>query len=438
MRHLTALVGLSFLLFSASALAQVSDEEIQLLRQQIEMLNNRLDQLEQQNAELARSLQESREQSAAQTEALVDASVKEAVPAAVDESVSEQVDEKMAAVSWAERIRWSGDFRYRYENIDYANSDDRNRSRIRARTALEADLMPTLKVGFGLSTGGDDPVSGNVTLGGGGSKKDIKMDLAYFDWSGLKDTHIVGGKFKNFLVRPAKTGLQWDGDWRPEGLGAVWDNGTFFAQGLGTWLEGDSKNGTSFAWVAQAGLDLKIGETGKLKVGGGYAVFDIAGLDPAYGDPENFYGNSFVYDPRTQSLVYKYDYHVLELFAEYGFDLAGRDLLFFADYTHNSEAPENNTGYLVGARYGSTKNRGDWELQYFYEKLEADAVVGLLSDSDFGDGGTNAKGSVLSAAYAFSPNWNFRTTYFINKILLDTGHPQDYNRLQLDLNFKFK
>lgn len=437
MKKLSVLMGLGLVLFSTAALAQVTEDEISLLRQQIEMLTKRLDQLEQQNEQLVQSLQESNEQ-AAEAGALVDARVDAEVDAKVDAAVAEKVDEKMAAVSWAERLRWSGDFRYRYENIDYAKKDDRNRSRIRARTHLEADLMPTLQVGFGLSTGGDDPVSGNVTLGGGGSKKDIKLDLAYFDWSGLQDTNIVGGKFKNFLVRPAKTGLQWDGDWRPEGLGAIWDNGTFFAQGLGTWLEGDSKNGTSFAWVAQAGLNLKVGESGELKVGGGYAAFDIAGLDPAYGDPDNFYGNSFVYDPRTQSLVYKYDYHVFEAFAEYSFKLGGRGMVLFADYTHNSDAPDNNTGYLVGARYGSTSNKGDWQLQYFYEKLEADAVVGLLADSDFGDGGTNAKGSVFSAAYAFSPNWNFKTTYFLNKILLDTENPEDYNRFQMDLNFKFK
>ena len=428
MKKLTVLLGLSLIVFSTTALAQVNEDEIQLLRQQIEMLNKRLDELEKQNQQLAESVEQSNEMIV--TEAVVEAKV--------DEAVAESVGEKLAAVSWAERIRWSGDFRYRYENIDYENKDDRNRSRIRARTHLEADLMPTLQVGIGLATGGDDPVSSNQTIGGGGSSKDIKLDLAYFDWSGLTDTHVIGGKMKNFLVRPAKTGLQWDGDWRPEGLGGIWDNGTFFAQGLGTWLEGDSRNGTTFAWVAQAGVNLSIGESGKLKVGGGYAEFDIAGLQPVYGDPENFYGNSFTVDPFTHDLVYKYDYHVFEAFAEYSFKLGGRSMTLFGDYTHNTEADDNKTGYLFGAKYGSTKNQGDWELMYFYEKLEADAVVGLLSDSDFGDGGTNAKGSVFSGTYAFSPNWNFKATYFLNKILIDTNDPQDYNRLQMDLNFKFK
>jgi len=429
MKKLVALMGLHFFIISTAAFAQVSEDEIQLLRQQIEMLTNRLDALEKQNEQLAQSVAESSEQAVAKTEDVIDAKV--------DEAVTQQVSEKMAAVSWAERIRWSGDFRYRYENIDYAHKDDRNRSRIRARTHIEADLMPTLKVGVGLATGGDDPVSSNQTIGGGGSSKDIKLDLAYFNWSGLQDTNLIGGKMKNFLERPGKKGLQWDDDWRPEGLGGIWNNGKFFAQGLGTWLEGDSNNGTTFAWIAQGGVNLKVGETGNLMLGGGYAEFDVAGLQPLYGDPENFYGNSFVRNPVTGELVYKYDYHVFEAFAEYSFKLGGRSMLLFADFVHNTDAGENDTGYLFGATYGSTKKQGDWELSYFYEKLEADAVVGLLSDSDFGDGGTNAKGSVFSGTYAFSSNWNFKASYFLNEILIDTDDPEDYNRLQLDLNFKF-
>ena len=278
MKKLTVLIGLSLLLYGTAVQAQVSEEELQALRDQIQMLTKRLDQLEQQNAQ-------------SQTQvAPAPAPVDQDTTAKVEEldQEVETLNEQVAAMSWAERIRWEGDFRYRYENIDEEGKDGRNRSRIRARTHLEADLSPTLQVGIGLATGGDDPVSSNQTIGGGGSSKDIKLDLAYFDWTGITDTNIIGGKFKNFLVRPAKKGLMWDGDWRPEGLGIVWDNDFLFAQGLGTWLEGDSRNGTEFAWVAQGGMNLAIGETGKLKFGGGYSAFDIAGGTPLFGDPDDF------------------------------------------------------------------------------------------------------------------------------------------------------
>lgn len=426
MKKLTVLLGLSLIIFTASVQAQASDDEIQLLRQQIEMLSQRLDALENENKKLAQTVEQSNEQSVARTEEVVDAKV--------DQAVAEQVDEKMAAVSWAERIRWSGDFRYRYENIDVEDKDSRNRSRIRARTHLEADLSPTLQVGIGLATGGDDPVSSNQTIGGGGTSKDVKLDLAYFDWSGLENTHVVGGKVKNFLVRPAKKGLRWDGDWRPEGLGVIWDNDFIFAQALGTWLEGDSKNGTEFAWALQGGFNFKTGDFGKMKIGGGYTVFNIAGETPIYGDSFAFYGNSFVINPITDLPEFEYDYRNWEVFAEWKI----ANFLLFANWTKNTEADDNDTGYLLGAKYGSAKDKGQWDFTYFYEKLEADATVGLLADSDFGGGGTDAKGHVFSGTYAFHKSWNFKATYFLNKVDIASDDDKDFDRLQLDLNFKFK
>jgi hypothetical protein len=438
MKKLAALIGLGVLLSSPAAAAQVSEEEIQALRAQIETLTRRLDELERQNRQPAPSAGQA--PTAAQTAPpdAAEGALAGTTDEKIERAVAEQVDERLAGLSWAERMRWKGDFRYRYENIDEEGKDGRNRSRIRARAALEADVTPTVKVGLGLATGGDDPVSANVTLGGGGSKKDINLDLAYFDWSGLSNTHVIGGKFQNFLVKPQKTALLWDGDWRPEGLGIVWSNDTFFAQGLGTWLEGDSRNSTEFGWVAQAGVKLKVGDTGKLMFGGGYAEFNIAGRTPVYGDPDDFFGNTFVRDPVSGNLVFAYDYHEIEAFAEYSLAVAGRPLAFFADYVVNTDADDNDTGYLFGAQFGSAKAQGTWDLAYFYQKLEADAVVGLVTDSDFGGGGTDAKGHVVSGTYAFHDNWNFKATYFINEIGLASGNPRDFDRLMLDLNFKYK
>lgn len=425
MKKLTFLLGVFALVFSPFSLAQVSEDEIQTLRAQIQMLTQRLDELERQNRESA--------QQEEQAKAVTVAQVENAVDERVEQAVNEQVEEKIAAMSWAERIRWKGDFRYRYENIDQQDKDGRNRSRIRARTNLEADLSPTLQVGIGLATGGDDPVSSNQTIGGGGSSKDIKIDLAYFNWFGLANTHMIGGKFKNYLIRPGGKGLRWDGDWRPEGLGAIWNNETFFVQGLGTWLEGDSNNGTEFAWAVQAGVNFNTGETGTLSLGAGYSVFNIAGRTPLFGDPDDFYGNSFVLNPMTEKLEFAYDYRNYELFAEWKF----RSFLVFGNYTVNTEVDENDTGFLLGAKYGSAKARGTWDITYFYEKLEADSTVGLITDSDFGGGGTDVKGHVISGTYAFHRNWNFKATYFINTVDLAEGKDTDYDRLQLDLIFKF-
>jgi hypothetical protein len=65
-------------------------------------------------------------------------------------------------------------------------------------------------------------------------------------------------------------------------------------------------------------------------------------------------------------------------------------------------------------------------------------VVGLLTDSDFAGGGTDSKGHAFSGTYAFHDNWNFKLTYYLNEIELASGSPRDFDRLMLDLNFKYK
>ena len=424
MKKYLAVSSLIWMLSSPVLQADVSDQEVQALRDQIRLLSERLDQLE----HSSRQAQESATAVASTTQD------EKVLDEKIDQAVASKVDEKMTAVSWAERMRWSGDFRYRYEDINVEDGSDRNRNRIRARAVLEADVSDTMRVGLGLATGSDDPVSTNQTLGGGGSTKPINLDLAYFEWSGLTDTRVVGGKFKNQLHRAGGNALVWDSDWRPEGTSFSYDNGTLFAVGTGTFLESDSaKQQKEFAYATQLGVNLPLGDKVKLTAGAGYYHLNAAGRKSFFGDGD-FFGNSF--DPVTST--YAYNYHEVEAFAELGFNLFNRPAMIFGDYVENRAVDDNNVGYAFGLTYGKAKAKGTWDVSYVYQKLEADAVLGLLSDSDFGGGGTDSKGSVFKGTYAFHDNWFFEGTYFLNQIDLASGNPRDFDRLQLDLNFKFK
>jgi hypothetical protein len=427
MKKLMALIWLSLMVFSPAAMAGVSDEEVQAMREQIRILTERLDQLENANRENAAAVEQVNDTVAAQ----VDQTVEEKVNLAI----AEQVDERLADVSWVERMRWSGDFRYRYESIKVEDASTRRRNRIRARSALTAVISPTMKVGLGLASGGDDPVSTNQTLGGGGSTKPINLDLAYFEWSGLTGTHILGGKHKNQLFRPGGSQLLWDSDWRPEGAAIKWDNKTFFASAIGTWVESDTKSANEeFSYGLNAGFNIGLGDNAKLTAGVGYFQFDTAGKKSFFGDGD-FFGNSF--DPVTNT--YLYDYREIEAFAELGFTLFDRPSKLYVDYVQNQDAPENDTGYAFGFKFGKAKGMGTWDLSYVYQDLEADAALGLLTDSDFGGGGTDAKGHIFKGTYAFHDAWNFKLTYFLNEINQSgPGEPLDFDRLQVDLNFKYK
>ena len=88
-------------------------------------------------------------------------------------------------------------------------------------------------------------------------------------------------------------------------------------------------------------------------------------------------------------------------------------------------------------RVGAAKAKGTWEISYTYQDLERDAVFGLWTDSDFGGGGTDTRGHVIRSAYALSDRTNMALAYFINQIGDNAGTETDYNRLQLDVNFKY-
>ncbi len=336
--------------------------------------------------------------------------------------------------SWADRIQWSGDVRYRYETIDDdAKAEDRNRNRLRARLNVAAKVADDVTAGVTLASGSEDPVSSNQSLGGGATSKDLNLDMAWIDWNFAQDTHLVAGKTANPFFAPGGNGLIWDGDYRPEGANLSYDNGTVYAVAAYHFLESDNKAGGQDAeemYGAQLGFKGNISDNVAFNVGGSYFYIPVEGSASFY--DSDFFGNSSV------GGLYEFDYEVFELFAELSTSLAGMPATLFADYVNNSDADED-TGYALGFKLGKAKKRGAWEVGYTYEDLEADAVFATFTDSDFGGGGTDVKGHKLSAGLGISDNTSVSLTYFINEYGDFTNvQEEDYNRLQLDLQTKFK
>lgn len=348
------------------------------------------------------------------------------------------------AKTWADTIQWSGDVRYRYENIDNdTKNDDQRRNRIRARIGLTAQIADDVSGGVFLASGSDDPVSSNETLGGAGSSKGINLDMAWIDWNFAQDTHLVAGKTANPFYQPAKDGMIWDGDYRPEGGHLSYDNGTIWAIGAYHFLNseqkpkdegkiGNDKDDTEM-FGAQVGFRGNLTENLQVVTGASYYHIPTEGLAPILGTGKNF-GNSL-----DASGNHAIDYDMAQVFVELNTKLAGIPATFFADYVTNTDSDaDEDTGYAAGFKLGKAKNKGDWEIGYMYEDLEADAVYGTLSDSDFGGGGTDVKGHKLSAAVGLSKNTKLVATYFNNEYGDFTkGDEIDYDRLQLDIETKF-
>ena len=417
MKRILTIALLSSIVAMPNAMAEVSDEDFEELREQLAAMSLRLDQLAAENVEL-----------------------REAQVRAEEPAVAEEV--------WSDRVKLDGDFRYRYETIDVEGSEKRRRNRIRARTNVTAKVADNIDVGFGLATGGEDPVSTNQTLGGGGSSKSIALNLAYVDWEAIDGLHLLAGKFKNPLTRVGGQSLMWDGDWTPEGLALKYKRDWFFVNAFGSFLESDSKdNNDSFAWGSQFGAS---GTFGDVKLTGGVAYYDIEakGKRTSFGDPsdpDDFYGNTAVEasglacgSNAGTECVYLYDYKLTEVFAEASFELGSWPVSLFADYVNNSDAMGNDTGWTVGTKIGQTKERGQMQFSYLYADKGADSMLGVVTDSDFGGGGTDSKGHWLQFNYGVSKSWTIGAQYFINEIDLSTGSKRDYDRLMIDMQWRWQ
>ncbi|MCZ7654551.1 MAG: putative porin [Rhodocyclaceae bacterium] len=61
----------------------------------------------------------------------------------------------------------------------------------------------------------------------------------------------------------------------------------------------------------------------------------------------------------------------------------------------------------------------------------------MWTDSDFGGGGTDTRGHVIRGAYALTNSANMAFSYYINQVGKSRGNEVDYDRFQLDVNFKY-
>ena len=175
---------------------------------------------------------------------------------------------------WAQRIRFYGDARVRYQgnyfpggndqggaiNFNAINTgspydlsqitnpygaptydatQDRNQFRLRGRLGMEADLLYGFTAGLRIATGeNNSPVSTNQTFGTGGgnfSKYGVWLDRGYINWQGWNgDLALSAGRFDNPFWSP--TDLVWYRELGFDGFAVqakheVWEGFTPFAVG---------------------------------------------------------------------------------------------------------------------------------------------------------------------------------------------------------------
>jgi Putative porin len=353
-------------------------------------------------------------------------------------------------------------------------------------------------------TFGDEASGGPFSKGSDG----INVGQAYLGYKGFRDITLTAGRMPNPLIT---TSMIWDADINPEGIAEQWKH-TFnlsFGGGQTSAAAETSKDGKSvapllsephkisidvFANFAQFVYDDSNPEdpVGPRSVTGGRLVpntdafmlawqigakinftkdmylqfaptlYNYTGNGDSFnvhfvGDPNFRVGTTVVTPNQTgiNSLL------VFDMPAEFGWKIGEIPMRIFSDFATNFEADARATAaghpdkgdqryaYQIGLGIGKIKQKGDWQLEAFYQHVEQFAVDPNLVDSDLYDSRVNIEGFAVRGGYALSDAVTFNLTYGYGEQIdrdLGTGGVGDaftinplrkYQIFQADLNVKF-
>jgi len=465
----------------AQAKGAASKAEVQAIETQMKALADRLSRLESANSAL-KAQNDELQAVVERRDAEIDYLKEQTKELREEGAVLANEASKVKGADWATKIKARGDLRFRQENIwtervvgsgataTVEDAADRSRQRIRARLGFDAQITDHLKTTLLFATGGDDPRSSNQTLGSQGTRKSIGVDMAYADWNFMQGANLVLGKQPWPFWRPGQS-LFFDGDYNPEGGAVKFERGMLFGSAYGWWLseqynanpKGENSDGNVFG--AQAGLKFALFD-GETRVALHY--YDCGGCQDQTSIlfANNGNGNT-TYPVRVTSTIgttattppanvvatttqnyLRYDYEILELSGEMGLTLFDLPFSVWANWAQNmADDVEYDTAYAAGVSLGRASNPKTWNAAVWYQSIDKDGLFGQFIDSDFGDGRTDSDGWVFRGAYAPVRNFNIQATYFLNSINKDVapvsgvgyeiGDGLDYNRLQVDLNYRF-
>jgi hypothetical protein len=331
---------------------------------------------------------------------------------------------------------FKGDFRYRHDYSKEENMVQRDRDRFRLRLNLTAAVHENVNIIMGLASGmNNSPISEIQDMTGGFSKKQVWLDLAYFDWTTpLKGLKVQGGKVKNPFYTVAHNQLIWDNDLNPEALAleysralkpaGIFVNCAFF--------DIEERPADKDTYLAGGQIGLKpANPAGDVTLGVSfYDYLNTRGF-PTFYDAAKSYGNSV-----DSGKLYLFDYRLAEVFSEISTAKLGVPVGIYGTYVTNIAAGvKAGTGYFGGISFGKLAAPGSGALRIQYRKLEKDAVVGVFSDSEFAGSGTDNKGWVFGADYQALRSIVASLAFYKNQKSLSNGI--DFNRLDFDLNFYF-
>lgn len=335
-------------------------------------------------------------------------------------------EKKEEIPGWVKKLKFSGDFRLRYQYEDVKNGVERHRFRIRLRYGFSTNLNEKTTMTVRIATGAGEQVSTNQTLTDSFSGKNVWLDRASLNYKFTNSISFSGGKMANpFLT----TDLAWDDDINPEALVLNFKLPKGFEFNTGYFpIKENSTAKDVYMDAAEFKFSNKF-----LKLGAAYWLFThFKGASQSSISP--------YYKPKGNTLEndkYLNNFKVLSLMFELKpFEIGKVPFTMVGQYLKNNEDVEYDKAFLYGIVFGKADKKNSFEFGLNVRRLEADAIPAIFADSDFNNGGTDHKGNKVWFKYAINDNSQFSITYFNPKALKHT-RTDERNTLQIDFVTKF-
>ena len=331
----------------------------------------------------------------------------------------------------APQLRFSGDFRVRYEHNTDVPAALRGREVVRFRLGATYALQEDITVRARIATGDpEDPNSTDVTLTNFVDDLTFSLDLASVEWNRPK-FGAFAGKFTNpFLT----TEMVWDGDVNPQGAGGRLKLGK--APGVNANLTAmyfivDQRQLDSTSDMGGAQIAVNAGAGKNWRVTGAAAYYNYRMSSLAGGD-----GAGDVRGNRLVGGLYASDFNLIDglFIVDYTGPNKRFPLRVVGEYVHNDGAADLNTGFSGDVYVGKAGSKGDIRARYGYAQVETDAILAAFAH-DNTTIGTNSDTHTLSVDVTPRANSLLTATLYHYRVHAPAGEFQTRIRLNAMVTF---
>lgn len=289
------------------------------------------------------------------------------------------------------------------------------RLRFRLRLGVERRFGDGLSFVARVATGSSSPTSGNVSFGDVFGKKAIGIDRVYLAYQPSSNFMFIGGKMDNPTF---DRDLLWDGDVGPEGLAerAVFEHDTFELSATAAQLvmaDFDETSADPWLFVGQL---LGKGRFGNVDVETGVAYYHYANLNEL---PLPYAQGTNTHDANDILIG---EYHVLAGLVAVKAATPWVPVRAHVEASKNLAIDQASRGLLAEIRVGENDSPHDVSAGYAFQRLERDATLDSLAESQWHKQRTNYTGHAVNAKVSLRASWIISTSL---KLLRSIDGPRD-------------